>query len=422
MSASDEVDVSAEAADDETSFSQLGIAKISWQDENSDGAKIESCNEAFLRLLGFEEAVIEANKAAVISTVNIVLIKSILALIPSHIGGSSASGHSHGFLQKIDGSRIEASCWVEVHRTGDSLVCKLVLAPTEQAVYFSRFESKNELINAFSAVYDIVIDVDLLKGLASCVYNVIGGSALAPTEIPLDLDSAIEDWTGRYLTEEGRNLFTTEIKPLLQADQQQSPSVLHRSSIALVHGQENPIDMLVYRDGERVLLAIKVMSEDSGRCSPEHQVRIRTFGYFEIFVDGSPIVFRHPKSRELFALLVDRRGGVVGSRAAAALLWDDKEPDDTVMARYRKIAMYLSDDLEEAGVSYLVESVRGNRRVNLDSVECDLLDYLRLGEKAPVQFSGAYMNEYSWAEPTKGELTYRAERLRAHLGASSPTE
>ena len=37
---------------------------------------------------------------------------------------------------------------------------------------------------------------------------------------------------------------------------------------------------------------------------------IRTFGYFDVFVDGVPILFRSEKAKELLALLVDRRGGI----------------------------------------------------------------------------------------------------------------
>lgn len=96
----------------------------------------------------------------------------------------------------------------------------------------------------------------------------------------------------------------------------------------------------------------------------------------------------------------------MSSRTAASILWDDKEPDDTVMARYRKVAMYLTESLEAAGVGYLVESAKGSRRAVLSLAECDLVDYLRLGDKALASFNGAYMKEYSWAEQTLGELMF----------------
>jgi len=36
--------------------------------------------------------------------------------------------------------------------------------------------------------------------------------------------------------------------------------------------------------------------------SRERRVSIRTFGYFDVFVNGKPIAFRNKKSKELFAL------------------------------------------------------------------------------------------------------------------------
>ena len=50
-------------------------------------------------------------------------------------------------------------------------------------------------------------------------------------------------------------------------------------------------------------------------------IYIRTFGYFDVFVNGTPIAFRHEKAKELLAVLVDRRGGYVTAREIIACLW-----------------------------------------------------------------------------------------------------
>lgn len=55
--------------------------------------------------------------------------------------------------------------------------------------------------------------------------------------------------------------------------------------------------------------------------TPEVRIFIRTFGYFDVFVNGSPILFRSEKAKELLALLVDRRGGYVSSSEAISILW-----------------------------------------------------------------------------------------------------
>lgn len=106
------------------------------------------------------------------------------------------------------------------------------------------------------------------------------------------------------------------------------------------------------------------------------KVYIRTFGYFDVFVDGRPIVFRNEKARELLALLTDRRGGYVSSEEAIGFLWEEETANPVTLARYRKVALRLKNTLEEYGVSDILESVSGRRRLMTDRVCCDLYDYL----------------------------------------------
>lgn len=135
------------------------------------------------------------------------------------------------------------------------------------------------------------------------------------------------------------------------------------------------------------------------------RVRIRTFGYFDVFVDDKPIAFRNEKSKELLALLVDRRGGFVSSEEAIGFLWEDESANSVTLARYRKVALRLKNLLEEYGISDIVESVNGKRRIAAERVQCDLYDYLT-GQEAFLQlFKGSYLTNYSWGETTLAELT-----------------
>jgi hypothetical protein len=134
------------------------------------------------------------------------------------------------------------------------------------------------------------------------------------------------------------------------------------------------------------------------------RVYIRTFGYFDVFVDGNPIAFRNKKSKELFALLVDRRGGYVSSEEAISFLWEDGPVNAVTLARYRKVALRLKNILEEYGISDVVESVNGRRRIVMDQVRCDLFDYLSRREEFAQLFKGSYLTNYSWGETTLGEL------------------
>lgn len=134
-------------------------------------------------------------------------------------------------------------------------------------------------------------------------------------------------------------------------------------------------------------------------------VEIHTFGYFDIFVSGRPIMFKSEKAKELLAILVDRRGGYVTADEAISLLWEDEPASPVVLSRYRKIALRLKNTLEEYGVSQIVESVNGKRRLSTEYVDCDLYRYLSAPQENVSLFHGSYLTNYSWGEITLGELT-----------------
>lgn len=134
-------------------------------------------------------------------------------------------------------------------------------------------------------------------------------------------------------------------------------------------------------------------------------VSIRTFGYFDVFVGDKPIAFRNKKSKELFALLVDRKGGYVTSEEAISFLWEDEPANTVTLSRYRKVALRLKNTLEEYGISDVVESVDGKRRIVMEKVQCDLYQYISGKEEYSQLFKGSYLTNYSWGETTLGELS-----------------
>lgn len=155
-----------------------------------------------------------------------------------------------------------------------------------------------------------------------------------------------------------------------------------------------------------MLYNVEQAAASDGRMLPENRtVSIRTFGYFDVFVGEKPIAFRNKKSKELFALLVDRRGGYVSSEEAISFLWEDEPVSPVTLARYRKVALRLKNILEEYGISDVVESVDGKRRIVMERVQCDLYDYLSGKEEHAQLFKGSYLTNYSWGETTLAELT-----------------
>lgn len=158
--------------------------------------------------------------------------------------------------------------------------------------------------------------------------------------------------------------------------------------------------------GSRYVLLYDADTVPAEPPAPESaSIRIRTFGYFDVFVKDQPIAFRNEKSKELFALLVDRRGGFVSSEEAIGFLWENESANSVTLARYRKVALRLKNILEEYGISHIVESVNGKRRIVPEAVCCDLYDFLSGKPEFSQLFKGSYLTNYSWAESTLAELS-----------------
>ncbi len=160
-----------------------------------------------------------------------------------------------------------------------------------------------------------------------------------------------------------------------------------------------------------MLYPVESSLETDKKTLPENRtVSIRTFGYFDVFVGDVPIAFRNKKSKELLALLVDRKGGYVTSEEAISFLWEDEPASSLTFSRYRKVALRLKSTLEKYGISDIVEAVDGKRRIVMDKVDCDLYNYLSGKDEYAQLFKGSYLTNYSWGEITLGELTNK-ERL-----------
>lgn len=132
-----------------------------------------------------------------------------------------------------------------------------------------------------------------------------------------------------------------------------------------------------------------------------HCVRFRTFGYFQIYIDGQPVTFKHVKSQELLALLIDRRGAFVSSQEAIESLWPGEEVNKVTSGRYRKVAMWLNHSLADYDVSDILETKHGARRLNNSKINSDLIDFLTGNTSYQQLFRGAYLKNYKWSESTE---------------------
>lgn len=130
------------------------------------------------------------------------------------------------------------------------------------------------------------------------------------------------------------------------------------------------------------------------------KIWIRTFGAFDVFLDGVPIRFPSAKAKELLAILVDRRGGSLTAEQAISYLWENRVADKQAMSNYRKVAMKLQNTLNKYNIGDIIINNRGVRSLNMGIVDCDYFRYLKKDQSIIDVFHGQYMQDYSWGETT----------------------
>ena len=136
----------------------------------------------------------------------------------------------------------------------------------------------------------------------------------------------------------------------------------------------------------------------------ETKVFVKTFGFFDVFVDGKSVNFTSAKSKELLAILVDRNGGVVSTEQAIALLWEGRKYDETVQSLFRKVLKALRNSLEQAGISDIFIDNRNQRSIDKSKFTCDYYDFLENGKNDRIKFFGKYMEQYPWAKQTEEQI------------------
>ena len=100
-------------------------------------------------------------------------------------------------------------------------------------------------------------------------------------------------------------------------------------------------------------------------------VRIQCFGNFEIFVDGVPIRFTRRQTKELLALLVDRKGAIMNTEQLCATLFEDAIPLLQQKSNLRKLVSDLSATLRTADAESIFLKHRNSFAVATEKFDCD---------------------------------------------------
>ena len=129
----------------------------------------------------------------------------------------------------------------------------------------------------------------------------------------------------------------------------------------------------------------------------EKRVEFHCFGNFEAHCDGTPILFKYSRTKELLAYLVDRNGALCSMKELSTILFED----DQHRSYLYQIRLDLMNTLESLGVGDIVIQSRGYLGIARDKVKCDYFDFLNHKIEAPVR---EYMTQYSFSEQTYATL------------------
>ena len=134
------------------------------------------------------------------------------------------------------------------------------------------------------------------------------------------------------------------------------------------------------------------------------RVYAQTFGNFDLFVDGRSVAFKYKRTLEIIAVLINNRGAQTTNGELIACLWEDDGDPEKKASYLGNLRQDLQNTLKKLKVSDIIVKQRGSMAIAVDKIECDLFDWLEKKKDSKYNYTGDYMNQYSWPEFFHAEL------------------
>ena len=135
------------------------------------------------------------------------------------------------------------------------------------------------------------------------------------------------------------------------------------------------------------------------------KIYIQTFGRFVVKKDDRPVPLTG-KAKEIFALVVTRRGKEISNEEIYSTIWEGRPCDNESMGVYYNALRRLKDSLAKSGLDELLISTVRGQMANTDLFDCDFYEWKDRAMSARSQFEGEFLSEYSWGEYLVGELFF----------------
>lgn len=136
----------------------------------------------------------------------------------------------------------------------------------------------------------------------------------------------------------------------------------------------------------------------------KHDIYVKTFGNFELIVDGKRVKFQRALAKEMFAYMIDRDCTGVTRKELAAVLFEDKEYSRSNQSYMSQIINSLTTTLKAEDIYYILDFSYNSYSLKKDCFRCDAYEYLEGDKEAKKLFQGEYMSQFSWGEESIGKF------------------
>ena len=127
----------------------------------------------------------------------------------------------------------------------------------------------------------------------------------------------------------------------------------------------------------------------------ENMIQATLIGSFSLSYNGKILKARNAKARELMALCLDHRGGIVTKEEAVDKLWPGREFDNNTKKLLNKAVNYIKDYMEARGINNFFYSTRAGCYINTEVVQCDYYEYI--DQQGTGKVPEGYLKEFDWA-------------------------
>lgn len=131
-------------------------------------------------------------------------------------------------------------------------------------------------------------------------------------------------------------------------------------------------------------------------------LRIQCFGHFDVFSGKNALHFKYKKTKELLAILIERKGATLTSGELMAILWEDESISK--VSYFHNLLQDLLHTLEKYGHRDALDKWRGNLAIIPERIACDYYDWIKGIPYAKKAYMGEFMTQYSWAEKTLANI------------------